>query len=71
MSSYRVRVEAHVVVEAKSNTDARAKAELAVRQAVAASYREGGSPDWSDGWEGYAFRARSSERYEDGGDDGA
>ena len=68
MSSYRVRVEAHVVVEAKSNTDARAKAELAVRQAVAASYREGDSPDWSDGWEAFGFRARGSERYEDGND---
>lgn len=68
MGSYRVKVEAHVVVDAKSNTDARAKAELAVRQAVADSYRQGGSPYWSDDWQAFGFRARGSERYEDGND---
>lgn len=41
MSKYRVKVETYVVMDAKSNSDARAKAELAVRQAVADSYRKG------------------------------
>jgi len=40
MSKYRVKVETYVVMDAKSNSDARAKAELAVRQAVADSYRK-------------------------------
>lgn len=69
MSSYRVRVEAHVVVEAKSNTDARAKAELAVRQAVADSYRSEGSPHWADDWTAFGFRARGSRCYESGVED--
>lgn len=40
MPKYRVAVHAYVVMDAKSNSDARAKAELAVRQAVADSYRK-------------------------------
>lgn len=67
---YRVKVETYIVVTAKSNSDAKAKAELAVRQAVADSYRSEGVAYWGDGWEAYSFRARSSERYESGVDDG-
>lgn len=69
MTAYRVRVESFVVVDATSNSDAKAKAELAVRQAVADSYRSEGSPHWADDWQSFGFRARGSERYESGVED--
>lgn len=69
MTMYRVKVETFVVIRAISNSDAKAKAELAVRQAVADSYRSERSPHWADAFEGFGFRARASERYESGVED--
>ena len=68
MAAYRVRVEVFVLVDAKSNTDARAKAELAVRKAVKRAYLD--DDGFADGFEAFGFRARGSERYESGVDDG-
>ena len=58
MTSYRVRVDVWVAVEARNQAQAKAKAEQAVRLAVATAYREdiAGSA-FSDGWELYGFRA--------------
>ena len=68
MAAYRVRVEVFVLVDAKSNTDARAKAELAVRKAVKRAYLD--DDGFADGFDAFGFRARGSERYESGVDDG-
>lgn len=67
VSAYRVRLEVFVLVDAKSNTDAKAKAELAVRKAVKRAYLD--DDGFADGFEAFGFRARGSERYESGADD--
>lgn len=71
MKPYRVKVETYVLVQARSLMDARAQAELAVRQAVADAYRADHGNRLADGWEAYGFRARAATVYDDGGaDDG-
>ncbi len=61
---YRVRVESFVVVEAANVSQAKARAELKVRQAVRISYSN--QPDqWGDGWELFGFNAKKAERVPD------
>ena len=60
---YRVKVESYVLVNAGSVGAAKAKAEVALRKAVIASY-ESTTIDaqmWADGWSGYGFLAKSTE----------
>lgn len=56
---YRVRVESWVVVEAANVTQAKARAELALRKAVREAYLE--SHDFADGWELYGWQAKKAE----------
>lgn len=69
MKPYRVKVEAFVVVPARTATDAKARAELALRKAVVVDYLADQTQRWADAWEGFGFRARGAERYEDGSDE--
>lgn len=65
MSTYRVRVESYVVVEARSIGQAKERAEVALRKAVAEDYRR--MPErldrrWADDWQLFAFEAKKAER---------
>ena len=63
MSTYRVRVESYVVVEARSIGQAKERAEVALRKAVAADYQSGDDGGrWADGWNYFAFEAKKAER---------
>ena len=67
--TYRVKVETHVVVNARNLQDAKARGEQGVRLAVKASYRDGQYLDWADGWDGFGFEAKKAARWEDGADE--
>ena len=69
MTDYRVKVETFGVIRAISNSDARAKAELAVRQAVTDSYRSERCPYWAETVTGFGLLAKKAERYESGVND--
>lgn len=56
MNDYRVKVNSWVVVKARDQKDALAKAELALRKAVEADYREDHNR-WGELWEGFGFQA--------------
>ena len=61
--TYRVKVESYVLVNAGSVGAAKAKAEVALRKAVIASY-ESTTIDaqmWADGWVHFGFLAKSTE----------
>lgn len=70
MTVYRVKVEVHVLVEARDMMAAKAKGEMAVRRAVIHWYRHDESGNnFADNWEGFSFRAKKAERWESGADD--
>ena len=54
---YRVCVKSYVVVQARNAKEAPAKAELAVRQAIEASYRDDEGGRWGEPWERFGFQA--------------
>lgn len=62
---YRVKVESYVVVEGHNIADAKARAELALRNAVGYVYRSDMDIGLADGWELYAWQAKKAERLPD------
>lgn len=63
MSTYRVRVDTYVVVEARNVSDAKAKAELALRSAIKTAYAEGDT--FADGWHLFSWCAKKAEKVTD------
>lgn len=72
VNSYRVKVNSFVVVRARDQKDALARAELALRQAVTASYESDDrkiADQWADGWHLFGFQATGKpERIEEDGE---
>ena len=66
MTSYRVRVESYVVVEARNAVQAKAWAELALRKVVSHeyTYEELGSL-FADGWHLYGWEAKKAVKVTD------
>ena len=57
MNDYRVCVRSYVVVRARNAKQAPAQAELAVRQAIEANYRDAEHDRWGEPWERFGFQA--------------
>lgn len=65
VTRYRVRVDSYVVVEARNVVEAKARAEIALRQAVAADYRTDVHGRWGEGWHLFGWQSKKAERVND------